>query len=151
MTTALIADDEPHLAHYLKDQLHKLWPELEVVHVAKNGIEAAAKIAELQPDLAFLDIQMPEMTGIEVATSLAANRDLRCHVVFVTAFDQYAVQAFENNAVDYILKPYSDERLSVAVARLKERLSVVVSVRSVGVPWFFMLGHTHNARTSGRG
>jgi len=112
---ALIADDEPHLAHYLRDQLLALWPELEVVHIARNGVEAAARIAELAPDLAFLDIQMPGLTGLEVAQGIeGATR-----VVFVTAFDDYALQAFEHAALDYVLKPVAAERLARTVARLR--------------------------------
>lgn len=112
---ALIADDEPHLAHYLRDQLQALWPELQVVHVARNGIDAAARIAELEPDLAFLDIQMPGLSGLEVAQGIeGATR-----VVFVTAFDEYALQAFEHAALDYILKPVATERLAKTVARLR--------------------------------
>ncbi|WP_198117879.1 LytR/AlgR family response regulator transcription factor [Massilia rhizosphaerae] len=112
---ALIADDEPHLALYLRDQLLALWPELQIVHVARNGIDAAARIAELEPDLAFLDIQMPGLTGLEVAQGIeGATR-----VVFVTAFDEYALQAFEHAALDYVLKPVAAERLAKTVARLR--------------------------------
>lgn len=118
---ALIADDEPHLAHYLRDQLQALWPELQVVHVARNGVEAAARIAELAPDLAFLDIQMPGLSGLEVAQGIeGATR-----VVFVTAFDDYAVQAFEHAALDYVLKPVSSERLAKTVARLRAAAGAV--------------------------
>jgi len=123
--TAIIAEDEPILRAQLKSKLGKLWPELEIVADVGDGELALEAIAEHRPQLAFLDIQMPEMTGVEVARSLAANRDLRCHIVFVTAFDQYAVEAFEANAVDYVLKPYSDARLQAAVDRLKERLGGV--------------------------
>ena len=123
--TAVIAEDEPILRAQLKSKLAKLWPELDVVADVGDGELALEAIGELKPQLAFLDIRMPEMTGVEVARSLAANRDLRCHVVFVTAYDEYAVQAFEANAVDYVLKPYSDERLQAAVDRLKERLGAV--------------------------
>ena len=123
--TAIIAEDEPILRAQLKSKLGKLWPELSIVADVGDGEAALEAIGEHQPQLAFLDIQMPEMTGVEVAKSLAANRALRCHVVFVTAFDQYAVEAFETGAIDYVLKPYSDERLQAAVDRLKERLSVV--------------------------
>jgi DNA-binding LytR/AlgR family response regulator len=112
---ALIADDEPHLAHYLRDQLLALWPELQIVHVARNGIEAAARIAELEPDLAFLDIQMPGLTGLEVAQGIEGDT----RVVFVTAFDEYALQAFEHAALDYVLKPVATERLAKTVARLR--------------------------------
>ena len=123
--TAIIAEDEPILRAQLKSKLAKLWPELNVVADVGDGEAALEAIGEHQPQLAFLDIQMPEMTGVEVAKSLSANRALRCHIVFVTAFDQYAVEAFETGAIDYVLKPYSDERLKAAVDRLKERLSIV--------------------------
>ena len=114
MTRALIADDEPHLALYLRDQLLALWPDLQVVHVARNGIDAAARIAELEPDIAFLDIQMPGLTGLEVAQGIeGATR-----VVFVTAYDAFALQAFEHAALDYLLKPVTAERLARTVARL---------------------------------
>src|SRR6478609_8045012 len=115
MTRALIADDEPHLAQYLKDQLAQLWPELEIVHVARNGVEAATKIAELQPELAFLDIQMPGLTGLEVAQGIEGGT----RVVFVTAYDEYALQAFEHAAVDYLLKPLKTERLARCLERLR--------------------------------
>jgi len=112
---ALIADDEPHLALYLRDQLLALWPDLQIVHVARNGIDAAARIAELEPDLAFLDIQMPGLSGLEVAQGIEGDT----RVVFVTAFDEYALQAFEHAALDYILKPVDTERLAKTVARLR--------------------------------
>jgi DNA-binding LytR/AlgR family response regulator len=123
--TAIIAEDEPILRAQLKAKLAKLWPDLTIVADVGDGEAALEAIATHQPQLAFLDIQMPEMTGIEVAKSLAANRDLKCHIVFVTAFDQYAVDAFNTGAIDYVLKPYSDERLQAAVSRLKERLTAV--------------------------
>jgi len=123
--TAVIAEDEPILRAQLKAKLGKLWPELHIVADVGDGEAALEAIDQHRPDLAFLDIQMPEMTGVEVARSLASNRELRCHVVFVTAFDQYAVEAFETDAVDYVLKPYSDERLKSAVERLKGRLQAV--------------------------
>jgi len=115
MTTALIADDEPHLAQYLKAQLALAWPELQIVKLAAHGVEAAAAIAELEPDVAFLDIQMPGLTGLEVAQGIeGATR-----VVFVTAYDQYAVEAFEARAVDYLLKPLKADRLARCVERLR--------------------------------
>jgi DNA-binding LytR/AlgR family response regulator len=119
MTRALIADDESHLAQYLGDQLRKLWPELEIVAVARNGVEAAARIAELQPDIAFLDIQMPGLTGLEVAAGIEGLT----RVVFVTAYDEYAVTAFDAEALDYVLKPVTAERLSRTVERLKRALA----------------------------
>lgn len=119
MTSALIADDEPHLAQHLKEQLIDLWPELDIVHVARNGIEAAEKIAELQPDLAFLDIQMPGLTGLEVAQDIEALT----RVVFVTAYDEYALQAFDHAALDYLLKPLKKERLARTLDRIKLALA----------------------------
>lgn len=119
MTRALIADDEVHLANYLKAQLSELWPALEIVHIARNGIEAAAKIAELQPDIAFLDIQMPGLSGLEVAQGIEGDT----RVVFVTAYDEYAVQAFEHAALDYLLKPLKTERLAQALARVRAALA----------------------------
>lgn len=119
MTTALIADDEPHLARYLRDHLHTLWPELEIVHVARNGVEAAERIAALQPDLAFLDIKMPGLSGVEVAQGIEG----RTRVVFVTAFDEFAVQAFEQEAVDYVLKPVRAERLAQTIERVRRVLN----------------------------
>lgn len=112
---ALIADDEPHLALYLRDQLALLWPELEIAHIARNGIEAAERIAALAPDLAFLDIQMPGLTGLEVAQGIeGATR-----VVFVTAYDEYAVEAFDHAALDYVLKPVKNDRLARTLERIK--------------------------------
>lgn len=123
-TTAVIAEDEPILRAQLKAKLARMWPALSIVADVGDGEAALEAIDQHRPQLAFLDIQMPEMTGVEVARSLAANRDLRCHVVFVTAFDQYAVEAFETNAVDYVLKPFTDERLQTAVTRVQARLAL---------------------------
>jgi len=120
--TAIIAEDEPILRAQLKTKLGRLWPELRVLADVGDGEAALQAIIAHHPTLAFLDIQMPEMTGIEVARQLSRNRDLKCHVVFVTAFDQYAVEAFEAGAIDYLLKPYADERLAATVERLKLRL-----------------------------
>jgi DNA-binding LytR/AlgR family response regulator len=119
MTRALIADDEAPLATYLRDQLLRLWPGLEVVAVSRNGLEAARQIAELQPDVAFLDIQMPGLTGLEVAAGIeGATR-----VVFVTAYDQYALGAFDAEALDYVLKPVTADRLARTVERLQRALA----------------------------
>jgi len=119
MTRALIADDETHLAHYLRDQLARLWPELEIVAIARNGLEAAAQIAELQPDVAFLDIQMPGLTGLDVAAGIEGPT----RVVFVTAYDEYALTAFEAEALDYVLKPVTADRLARTVERLRRALA----------------------------
>src|SRR6185312_5481554 len=118
-TTAIIADDEPRLATYLRDRLATLWPELVIAGIAANGPEAQALIATEDPDIAFLDIRMPGLTGLEVAQ--VVHRKL--HVVFVTAFDQYAIDAFERAAVDYLLKPVSDARLAQTIERLRHRVA----------------------------
>ncbi|HSI60622.1 MAG TPA: LytTR family DNA-binding domain-containing protein [Ideonella sp.] len=119
MTTALIADDEPHLARYLAEQLKGLWPELVLLPAARNGLEAAEAIARLQPDLAFLDIKMPGLTGLDVAQGIEGTT----RVVFVTAYDEFAVQAFDQAALDYLLKPVTAERLGRTVERLKAALA----------------------------
>jgi DNA-binding LytR/AlgR family response regulator len=125
--TAVIAEDEPILRAQLKAKLGRVWPELEILAETGDGETALEAIAEHQPTLAFLDIQMPELTGIEVARRLARDTGNRCHVVFVTAYDQYALEAFEAGAIDYLLKPYSDERLATTVARLQQRLAVAAT------------------------
>jgi DNA-binding LytR/AlgR family response regulator len=126
MTRALIADDEPHLAHYLRDQLQALWPALDVIGIARNGVEAAAAIAEHAPDLAFLDIQMPGLNGLEVAQGIEGPT----RVVFVTAFDAYALAAFEQAALDYVLKPLATERLARTVARLQAQMQLQAQARA---------------------
>jgi DNA-binding LytR/AlgR family response regulator len=115
---ALIADDEPHLAAYLRDRLGAAYPELDIVGIAGNGPEALRLIEEHDPDVLFLDIRMPGLNGLEVARRVADG----VQIVFVTAYDQYALEAFEREAVDYLLKPVTDERLAQTVRRLRERL-----------------------------
>lgn len=117
--TALIADDEPLLREHLREKLNHLWPALLIVGEASNGIEAAEKIATLAPTIAFLDIKMPGLTGIEVAQGIETDT----RVVFVTAYDQYAVQAFDSEALDYVLKPVNDQRLAQTVSRLQNALA----------------------------
>ncbi len=114
---AIIADDEPHLSDDLQRRLAQLWPELEIVAVLHDGIAAEQALRELTPDIAFLDIRMPGQSGLDAARAATAE----CRVVFVTAFDDHAVQAFEQAAVDYLLKPVSDERLARCVERLQQR------------------------------
>jgi DNA-binding LytR/AlgR family response regulator len=116
---AIVADDEMHLAEHLRARLQHLWPELEVLPLAGNGIDALRAINEDEPDIAFLDIRMPGLTGIELSRRL----DTRTHIVFVTAFDQYAVEAFDREVVDYLLKPVTDERLAKAIERLQRKLA----------------------------
>lgn len=117
--TALIAEDEAPIARDLALRLSKAWPELEIVATATNGLEAVEKIEELKPSIAFLDINMPGLTGLQVAQQL----EHRPHIVFVTAYSEHAVEAFERDAVDYLLKPVQDERLQQAVDRLKTRVT----------------------------
>jgi DNA-binding LytR/AlgR family response regulator len=117
--TAIIADDEQHLSEYLKTRLNALWPELNIVALAANGPEALRLIDDHVPDIVFLDIRMPGLTGLEVAGRI----DAKTRIVFVTAFDQYAVDAFDKQAVDYLLKPVADDRLIRAIARLKDGLA----------------------------
>src|SRR5450432_247702 len=119
MPTALIAEDEPILRAQLKARLAEAWPELAVIAEAENGADALALYETHQPDIVFLDIRMPVKSGIEVAHALEG----RCHAVFVTAYDEYAVTAFDEGAVDYLLKPVSPERIAKVVARLKSRLA----------------------------
>ncbi|MFZ6876134.1 LytR/AlgR family response regulator transcription factor [Undibacterium sp. Di27W] len=115
----LIAEDEAILRQELHTALQSLWPELDVVATVDDGIRAAQAIADLQPDLAFLDVRMPGLNGIDVAR-LARHP---CHIVFLTAHNDYAVDAFDQGAVDYLLKPLDIGRLALAVQRLKQRLS----------------------------
>jgi len=119
MPTAIVAEDEPILRTQLESKLAKLWPELEIIASVGDGTAALEALEDRAPDFMFLDIQMPEMTGVEVARHVGT----RAHVVFVTAYDEYAVQAFEAGAVDYILKPANDERLKVTIERLKAKLA----------------------------
>ena len=116
---AIIADDEEQLRIYLKERLQKAWPELEICGEAKNGMEAVQLVEEHRPDIAFLDIKMPGKTGIEIAPEIAKH----ARVVFITAFDQYAVEAFRHEAIDYLLKPVTQERLDITVERLKSKLT----------------------------
>jgi len=117
---AIIAEDEKHLADDLHRRLLRLWPELQIAAIVHDGIEAAAALADIKPDLAFLDIRMPGKSGLDAARSAPAG----CRVVFVTAFDDHAVQAFEQAAADYLLKPVSDERLARCIERLKQQAAV---------------------------
>jgi DNA-binding LytR/AlgR family response regulator len=124
--TALIAEDEPLLREALAKQLAEVWPELEIVAEARHGREALERFEASQPDVCFLDVQMPGLSGVEVARQIGG----RAHIVFVTAFDDYAVEAFHQGALDYLLKPVEAPRLAQTVSRLKERLRAQPS----GVP-----------------
>jgi DNA-binding LytR/AlgR family response regulator len=118
MTTAVLADDERLMREQLRARLVEVWPELQIVAEAKNGQEAIDAVQEHRPDLVFLDIHMPVKSGLDAAREIGEA----CHVVFITAYNQYAVAAFESGAVDYVLKPAERERLEMTVARLKKRL-----------------------------
>jgi DNA-binding LytR/AlgR family response regulator len=123
---AVIADDEPLMREQLRARLGEAWPELEIVGEARNGIEAVEKTAKLLPDLVFLDIRMPGMTGIEAAREIARLEPAGAtapEIVFVTAYDEYAIEAFEQGVVDYLLKPADPERLRVTVERIRRRLA----------------------------
>ena len=118
-TTAVIAEDEEVLRGELREMLAVQWPELDVVAEVGDGAAACRAVEELAPSIVFLDIEMPGATGLEVARRVSGT----CHVVFVTAYDKYAVAAFEQGAVDYVMKPFSSARLDATIARLKARLA----------------------------
>jgi DNA-binding LytR/AlgR family response regulator len=121
---ALIADDEPLLAIALKSALAEAWPELEIAAVVPNGLQAVEAAERLKPEVAFLDIQMPGMTGLEAAEEIVERMgDAQPAIVFVTAYDEHALKAFELAAADYVLKPVTVERLARTVERLKHRRS----------------------------
>jgi DNA-binding LytR/AlgR family response regulator len=116
--TAIVADDERLMREQIVGRLKEAWPELVIVGEAGNGRDAVAMVQRLEPDIAFLDISMPEMDGIKAAQALAG----RVHIVFVTAYDQYAIRAFDQGAVDYLLKPVELQRVALACERLREKL-----------------------------
>jgi DNA-binding LytR/AlgR family response regulator len=116
---ALIVDDEPLLRTHLAHHLAQLWPELEIAGEARNGREAVDLVVQLQPDVVFLDVHMPGMNGVEAARLMGPD----VQIVFVTAYEQYAVAAFEQGAIDYLVKPFDAERLAESVARLRRRIA----------------------------
>jgi len=121
-TKAVIADDESQLRVHLKSLLFKLWPDLIICGEAKNGQEALELIEKHRPDIAFLDIRMPGLSGMEVAKKVTES----CWVVFITAYDKYAVEAFENEAIDYLLKPITHKRLEKAIRRLQKQIAASI-------------------------
>lgn len=127
--TALIADDEPLLRERLRTLLARAWPQLQVVAEARNGREAIELFDQHAPQIVFLDVHMPGLSGIEAAKALAR----RAQLVFVTAFEQYAVQAFEQGAIDYLVKPFDEERLADTVRRLRERLAAPAVAAPAGL------------------
>ncbi|HXR91641.1 MAG TPA: LytTR family DNA-binding domain-containing protein [Steroidobacteraceae bacterium] len=124
--TALIADDEPKLAQDLAERLKQLWSELDIVALVPNGIQAVAELNRLRPQYAFLDIRMPGLSGLEAAKAATGTR-----VVFVTAYDEYAVAAFDAAAADYLLKPVSDARLAQCIARLQRESAPPLDLRKL--------------------
>jgi DNA-binding LytR/AlgR family response regulator len=124
---AVIADDERLMREQLRARLGEVWPALQIVAEAKNGAEAVALVAEHRPDIVFLDIRMPGLTGVEAAKQIAQmeidDDELLPEIVFITAYDQYAVEAFEQGVADYVLKPAERERLQVTVERIQKRLA----------------------------
>jgi DNA-binding LytR/AlgR family response regulator len=141
--TALIADDEPLLRESLERLLATAWPELSVVARARNGREAVDQFETLQPDVCFLDVHMPGMTGVEAARHIGR----RAHLVFVTAFDQYAVQAFAHGVLDYLVKPVEPARLEETVVRLKERLSAAAPALNTETLLQELAARLHRVRT----
>jgi len=131
MTRAVIADDEPLMRSQLRARLGELWPDLEVVGEAKNGIEAVELVSTHRPEVVFLDIRMPAKTGIEAARDIARLEGRLPEIVFVTAYDQYAIDAFQQGVIDYVLKPAERERLAVTVERLRKRLAAPSSSADV--------------------
>ena len=134
MTRAVIAEDEPLLAQQLERLLANAWPALEIAGVAANGLEAVELIARAHPQVAFLDIRMPGLSGLEVAAEIAdrlGKDDAAPAIVFVTAHDEFALRAFEIAAVDYLLKPVTEQRLSECVQRLKKRVERPAGVDSL--------------------
>jgi DNA-binding LytR/AlgR family response regulator len=117
--TALIAEDEPLMRERLKEKLAEAWPELDIVAEAADGNQALELLQEWQPQIAFLDIRMPGRTGLDVAAEIGGD----CHVVFITAYDQYALAAFDAGAVDYLLKPVESDRLAATVLRIRRKLN----------------------------
>jgi DNA-binding LytR/AlgR family response regulator len=123
----VIADDERLMRDQLRARLAEVWPELQIVAEARNGTEAVELVSQHRPDLVFLDIRMPGLTGVEAAKQIAqlpADDEWDgCEIVFITAYDQYAIEAFEQGVADYVLKPAERERLQVTVERIKKRLA----------------------------
>jgi len=128
LPTALIADDEPLLRERLAAHLARLWPELQVVAQARNGREAVELFEDLAPQVVFLDVHMPGLSGIDAARCMVG----RAQIVFVTAYEQYAVKAFEQGAIDYLVKPFDEARLAETVQRLKQRLGPQASAAGDG-------------------
>jgi len=118
--SAILVEDELLLRQQLEELLARVWPELRIAASVGDGVQGLAALERERPDVMFLDVEMPEMSGLEVARQASG----RCHIVFVTAYSQYAVAAFDAGAVDYVLKPFSEQRLALTCARLRERVDL---------------------------
>jgi len=142
---ALIADDERLMRDQLRTRLAEVWPELQIVAEARNGLEAVELTAQHRPEVVFLDIRMPGLTGVEAARQIAQmmlhDDELLPEIVFITAYDQYAVEAFEQGAADYVLKPAQAERLKVTVERIRKRLDSRGTAEEVAAPPLQQLLH----------
>ncbi|HEX5042018.1 MAG TPA: LytTR family DNA-binding domain-containing protein [Candidatus Polarisedimenticolaceae bacterium] len=136
--SAVIADDEPLLRRELRESLADLWPELEIVSECGDGASALHAIEEQRPDVSFLDVRMPKLSGLEVAERVQGATQ----VVFVTAYDEHAVAAFEQGAADYILKPVKHARLAATIHRLKQRLAGIPATRGSHRPWLHWIQAT---------
>lgn len=147
---AVLADDERLMREQLRARLAEVWPELQIVAEARNGREAVELVAQHRPDIVFLDIRMPGLTGVEAAREIAQMElgadELLPEVVFITAYDQYAVEAFEQGAADYVLKPAERQRLQVTVDRIRARLARRGSADEAGTPPLQQLLHDLAAR-----
>ncbi len=152
---AVLADDERLMREQLRARLTEVWPELQIVAEARNGAEAVELVASHRPEVVFLDIRMPGLTGVEAARQIAQMElgadEMLPEIVFITAYDEYAVQAFEQGAADYVLKPAERERLQRTAARLRERLARRGSADEVGSAPLQQLLHQLGARLNPAG
>lgn len=154
-TRAVLADDERLMRDQLRARLAEVWPELEIVAEARNGQEAVDLVAQHRPEVVFLDIRMPGLTGVEAARQIAQMElgpdELLPEVVFITAYDQYAVEAFEQGVADYVLKPAERERLQTTVGRIQQRLARRGTADEVGSAPLQQLLHKLSAQMGGAG
>lgn len=153
--TAVLADDERLMREQLRSRLAQVWPELHIVAEARNGLEAVELVAQHRPQVLFLDIRMPGLTGVDAARQvlqLDLGEDPLPHIVFITAYDQYAVEAFEHGVVDYVLKPAEPERLRLTVQRLQQRLQASAGAPALETPapQLQQVLHQLSAQLSGR-
>ncbi len=147
---AVLADDERLMRDQLRTRLAEVWPDLQVVGEARNGIEAVQLVEQLRPDVVFLDIRMPGLTGVEAARQIAqlpvGADDYLPEIVFITAYDQYAVEAFEQGAADYVLKPAEAQRLKLTTDRVRQRLASRGTPQEVAAPPLQQLLHQLSSR-----